>query len=397
MEQQTYYADTAGILSRLQTGKKLWFWFCTGNGPQALLLSEFSEDPSMLTLKDRIQSTTPILGVPQYIGIISVHKDGYLEFVCKKASLSMLFEVAQWCVREMPNIPLLSVFKNSIMVETAADGSIINRYSDTSLWRTMTDTPVLGTTEHGVQALESIPSGHSAWFALATEKGSPRLIILPTDQDSTGENFAALLKSQSLHQPEVLKGTVLKGSKRLIFTCTKGTGEESLPFSLLRQKYEHKTNMFTTMKLFRIKQSKKKEIVLSAAKTAHSAEQAISAAVLNALQQDKKLFFYFSDHGEGNNPKFLLHSDKESVKTQAKALPTPKRVLRGTVSKNSKGYVIFQSSKYIDGFIPSLAAWIQQQPTPKHYENIFGARFIQKTADGVIKKEKNEKAWSSIT
>ena len=78
MEQQAYYTKCTHILSRLQTGKKLWFWFCTGNGQQALLLSEFSEDPSMLTLKERIQSSTPILGVPQYIGILSIHKDGYL-------------------------------------------------------------------------------------------------------------------------------------------------------------------------------------------------------------------------------------------------------------------------------------------------------------------------------
>ena len=117
MEQQAYYEESTRILSGLQTGKKLWFWFCTGNGRQALLLSEFSQDPTMLSLKEKIQTSTPILGVQQYIGILSIHKDGYAEFISKKASLSMLFEVAQWCSREQQTIPLLSVFKDSVMVE----------------------------------------------------------------------------------------------------------------------------------------------------------------------------------------------------------------------------------------------------------------------------------------
>ena len=309
----------------------------------------------------------------------------------------MLFEIAQWCAQEVHNIPHLSIFKNSVMVETADDGSIVNRYSDTSLWKSLTNTPILGTTEHAVQALKELPSGHSAWFALANEHGSPRLITMPTNQDSTGARFATLLKSLSLNQPETLKGTVLHGAQRFIFTCMKGTGEESILFSLLRQKYEQETSIFTTMKLFRVKQTKKKEIVLNfEQKTDPMQEHVIGSEILAALQT-AKLFFYFSDHGEGNKPQFLLHTDKDSLKSKAQALPKARRMLRGTVSKNSKGYVVFQSSKYIDGFLPSLVSWIQKQPSAGYYKPLFDARFIQKTSEGIIKKEKNDKVWSSIT
>lgn len=397
MEQQAYYEESTRILSGLQTGKKLWFWFCTGNGRQALLLSEFSQDPTMLSLKEKIQTSTPILGVQQYIGILSIHKDGYAEFISKKASLSMLFEVAQWCSREQQTIPLLSVFKDSVMVETADDGSIVNRYSDTSLWKNMSHQPILGTTAHGVQALEKLTKSTSAWFALANEEKGPRLIILPTAQDNTGETFATLLKSLSMHHPDTLKGTVLRGAQRLIFTCTKGTGEESMLFSLLQKEYAQDTSLFTTMKLFRVKQTKRKEIALQRTQeSSQHTEPSISEDTLTALQKET-LFFYFSDHGEGENTQFILHTDKEELKSKAKTLPKPVRNLRGTVSKNSKGYVVFQSSKYIEGFLPSLASWIQKQPSPKHYKSIFGARFIQKTSQGVLKKEKNDNIWSSIT
>ena len=124
MEQHTYDTMCNDSLSRLQTGKKLWFWFCTGNGNQALLLSEISEDPAMENLTKKIRETDPILGVQQYVGLISITKSGGVEFVSKKSSLAMLYEVSQWCTRRISNIPNLAFFKDSSMVETQEDGSL---------------------------------------------------------------------------------------------------------------------------------------------------------------------------------------------------------------------------------------------------------------------------------
>lgn len=397
MDQKNYETDCNRILSRLQTGKKIWFWFCTGNGEQALLLSEISEDPTMEHLTQKIRTTTPVLGVQQYIGLLSITKNGVSEFISKHSSLEMLFEISQWCSRTLTRMPELAIFKNSVMVKAQEDGSIVNRYQDPNLWTNMNKKSILGTTEHAVQQLIELPKSKTAWFAVTKDGDQIRLIAQPVEQDTTGETFANLLKSSSMNHPNTLKGTVLRGEKRLIFTCAKGTGDEQELFSLLQQNYGTTTNIFHTMKLFRMKQTKKKEILLSMNNIEKTEVHAIDSLLLTALEKGDKLFFYFSDNGSKHTPLLLLNTDREKLKTEAKSHPKAQRSLRGSVSKNSKGIAVFQSSKRIDEFVPSLVAWVKKQSKPQHYRTIFGARFIQKNAEGILSKEKNDLLWSSIT
>lgn len=397
MQQENYRTECSHILSNLQTGKKCWFWFCTGQGEQALLLSELSKDPAMEQLRAKISLSTPVLGVQQYIGLLSVTKNGTVEFISKKSSLSMLFEISQWCARTIEAIPRLAVLKNSVMVEIQDEGTIVNRYFDPSLWKTLNTQAVLGTTAHAVQTLTELPKGQTGWFALAKDEEETRLVTLPVLQDPTGEKFATLLKSLSMNHSSTLKGTVFRGDKRFIFTCSKGSGNEQELFSNLLAQYEQETTLFQTVKLFRMKQTKKKEIPLHLRKTLPlTPTHAIDEKLLLSLQENVKMFFYFSDNGKGDSPLFVLSDDREDLKAQAKSHPKAKRSLRGSVSKNSKGIIVFQSSKSFEEFIPALIAWVQVQPQPIYYKPIFGARFIQKTSEGVLSKEKNDSLWSTI-
>ncbi|MEC7984309.1 MAG: hypothetical protein VX278_04045 [Myxococcota bacterium] len=404
MERSAYVLECKNILSRLQTGKKVWFWFCSANVQQSLMLSELSADPTMSILAQRIQSTEAPLGVSQYVGLLSVTLDGRVEFISQKADMAMLYEISNWCKREMQNIPELAVLRNSVMVETAADGSIANRFSDPSLWKDIVGAPILGTTEHAIVTMNELATGQTAWFALSKEGNTPRLIVQPIAKDGDGENFARLIKNLGLHQVKTLTGTVLRGSKRLIFTCSKGTGEEQLFFSLLQQRYGRETGLIQTLKLFRIKETKKKEIVLdlregtrtSETENLETPQKTADERLLSKLKDRETVLFYFSDHGEGKSPVFLVSDNKDDLKNRAKSLERGSRVLRGTVAINSKGMILFQSSKKIDGFVPALVAWIKSQSNPKAYRELFGARFIQKTAEGIISKEKNDPAWASI-
>ena len=399
MELNTYDTMCNDSLSRLQTGKKLWFWFCTGNGDQALLLSEISEDPAMENLTKKIRETDPILGVQQYVGLISITKSGGVEFVSKKSSLAMLYEVSQWCTRRISNIPNLAFLKDSSMVETQEDGSIVNRFSDASLWNTMVKIPVLGTTDHALSTLVKLPKHQTAWFAVASDGNDTRLVVNPVQEDSTGERFATLLKSISMNHSSTLKGTVLRGAERFIFTCVKGNGNEQELFSNLQAHYGKEAELLQTMKLFRLKQSKKKEILLSLRTESPDSvieKHAIDPARLLELQNNTKLYFYFSDNGNGKDPLLLLSPNRDELKSLAKAHPKAERSLRGSVEQNSKGVVVFQSSKSIEKFLPALVAWVMAQSNPQQYKSIFGARFMQITSDGVVSKEKNDKLWSSI-
>ena len=403
IEQAAYISATRNTLSRLQTGKKLWFWFCGANVEQSLFLSELSEDPTMASLTEKIRATEAPAGVNQYIGLLSVGRDGQLEFVSKKASLMMLYEVASYCKTQIQTIPELAVFRRSVMAEANDEGAIINRYSDSAAWKGIGPAPVLGTSAHGVSELISLQQGQTAWFALGKDGEGIRLVVNSVQNDPKGEGFAALLKSLSLNQPETLIGTVLRGEQRLIFTCAKGTGEDQALFSTLNAQYGAQTPLLKTLKLFRIKGSKKKEIALdlrsgeqASSSPAAPAQKSEAAQLLSGLTESDRLLFYFTDSGEGSSPILLLSKDKDALKTKAKGIAQGSRTLRGSCALTAKGFIVFQSTGKIEKFVSALAAWVTSQPNPKDYKALIGARFIQKTSDGIISKEKDDAAWAAI-
>ena len=237
----------------------------------------------------------------------------------------------------------------------------------------------MGTTPHAVSTLKALSTGQTAWFALGQDSSGLRLLVSPTETDTTGEGFAALVKRTELQSNGPLMGTVLRGADRLIFTCSKGNGDEQSLFSSLVAQYGASSNLLQSLKLFRIKGTKKKEIDLSLRTAAATLTEKPSelAQRLSALNGEARLFFYYTDNGLGKAPNLLVSSDKDDLKSKAKALAAGSRVLRGTCAMSPKGFILFQSTGSIEAFVPALAAWVKAQPNPSHYKALFGARFIQ--------------------
>ena len=78
-EHEAYVSATRKVLSNLNTGLKVWFWFCGAHLKQFLFLSALSSDPTAEALSEIVSAMDAPTGVTQCIGLMSGKHDGQIE------------------------------------------------------------------------------------------------------------------------------------------------------------------------------------------------------------------------------------------------------------------------------------------------------------------------------
>lgn len=387
-------------LAGLQAGQRVWFW-C---GPKTsaphppLLIHPLADDPEMANLRSDILKIPREDGAPEFLGLGSVDTNGVLQLGSADASAAALKALALWTAENIAAHPGLARLRNTRMLRI--DGTrvaAIHRADE--LWSAIPELVLPGTMNQTARTLAAMETDQEAWFWLSARgpDGKPFLALESRDLDGAGfaEVIGGLLR-RSPADAVGIKGVARLTDTGLVLTTSDAIEGWQAAINGLKADWGDRLSRLDDVRMLQLVDGSIKAAErCSGGAAAPSVDLSVQSAVLSALTDGQKVFFWFASESVSGGPVLLLAADRSALKPQVKAAKAKGASCKGMLRRSAKGWLEFQTKDEYDGFIPQLAGWVarhrDQWPA---LSALIGARMTRRDTDGnIVGRFKDDSAW----
>lgn len=392
----------AQSLSVLYPGTRAWFWY-TPQAPSEfpkILLSSFAEDSNMERLKSQAEKIPLPLGSLVYMGIAFIDEKGCVSMGASGFEEADLIGLSQWVQAHVAAYPGLARLKNLTLLNIDRRGSVRERIQNHHLWNNVPTLPFKDILQKRAKDLSKLPPNYLLWFWM-TDKwmdGKPHVILGRIAKDPEGTTFLSDIQQarrQCAAGAQVIQGTICRQEDgRYVFSVPDLYGAKPVMNTLI----EAHPNLFSFLHGARIVQMSEQGfgdfLEISTEESSLGIWEETNQR-LQVLKEGDILYFWFTN-GSPEAAILLVHPDMEQLKTLAKAHSGAKQSVRGTLSREAKGWLHFKSKKDAPTFFTDVSNAIQNKGVG--LQELKSARMTCKDKSGtLLGRYRAKDFWSTET